>query len=183
MDIQTILEGLKKPGKNRIGLASHMGWNPSTVTALLKGERRVHLADVPGIEEYLELEPTIAIVGIVRAGGEAFYPEPADLGRAITIPGAGPNTVAVEIQGNSLGSELDGWIAYYDDIHDPPSESLIGKLCVVGLKDGRIVLKTLRAAQRGRYHLFSSYADAITDVQVLWAARVIDIKPRDLAVK
>lgn len=185
IDLKEIERELKKPGKSKSGLAQHMGWNNSTVSSIFdkkKKPRKIKADEVPRILEYLNLDKTVPIVGIVRAGGEAYYPEPADLGRAIMVTGAGPDTVAVEIQGNSLGAEWDGWIAYYDYLEKPPSPALYGRLCVVWLKDGRIVIKKLQPALGGRYHLVSS-GETITDVEVRWAARVIDVKPRDLAVK
>ena len=183
MDIQTIKQGLAKTGKTKSGLAKTLGIQNSGVSDLLRGDRRIRADEVAKIERYLELDRSVPIVGIVQAGGEAHYHEPSDLGRAKPIFGSGPNTVAVEIQGNSLGADFDGWIAYYDELHNPPSTALYGQLCVVGLTDGRKVVKTLRPTRRKRFfHLSSSNSETIFDVEVEWAARVIDIKPRDLAV-
>ena len=183
MDVQTIERALQRPGKSKSGLAKALGIHNSAVTSLLRGKRRIQLHEVPKIEKYLGLADSVPIVGVVRAGAEAYFPEPANLGRARRIEGSGADTVAVEIQGNSLGAEFDGWVAYYDRRDDPPTAALLGHLCVVGLRDGRIMVKKLaRSRHKDRFHLSSVNAETLFDQRVDWAARVIAIKPRDLAV-
>jgi phage repressor protein C with HTH and peptisase S24 domain len=55
--IAWIREGLKKPGKNQVGLAAALGRAPSAVTSLLQGTRRLMADEIPVIAAYLEVEP------------------------------------------------------------------------------------------------------------------------------
>jgi repressor LexA len=70
MELDEIVEGLKKPGKSKKGLAEALDRQPSAVTALLHGEREIKAREVPIIRAYLELdgERTVPLVGFVGAG-------------------------------------------------------------------------------------------------------------------
>ena len=88
------------------------------------------------------------------------------------IDGATEKTVAVLIQGSSLGSVFHGWLAYYDDVRRPVTPDLHRALCVVGLPDERILIKKLHPSQTpGLYDLLSA-EDPIEGVRVEWAAKV-----------
>lgn len=88
-------------------------------------------------------------------------------------------TVAVVVRGDSMAGQLeDGWIVYYDDRRAGPSEDLLGRLCVVGLNDGRVLIKKLLPGrQTGKYDLYSTNAAPMLDQQIDWAARVTWIAP------
>lgn len=126
-------------------------------------------------------QPTVPLVGYVGAGAATtFFPQ--DNGHLDDVPapdGSSDATVAVEIRGNSLGSFFDRWIVYYDDVRRPVTSDLINKLCVVGLDDGRILIKKIqRGKTRGYHHLLSQTEDPIFDVVIEWAARVKSMVPR-----
>jgi hypothetical protein len=100
-----------------------------------------------------------------------------ELGETPMPPGGDDRTVAVEIKGDSMhGVVEDGSIVYYSDRHSPPTEDLIGITCVVGLHDGRVLIKQL---QRGRkpkhFDLYSVSAPMIYDARVEWAAPVLTV--------
>lgn len=124
---------------------------------------------------------TVPVVGYVGAGAEAhLFSEgqgPFDLVEA--PEGSTDTTVAVEIRGESLGSFFDRWLVFYDDVRDPVTTDLIGKICVCGLPDGRVLIKKLaRGQQKGLYTLHSQFEPPIYDVGVLWAAKVKTMVPR-----
>jgi SOS-response transcriptional repressor LexA len=123
---------------------------------------------------------TVSIVGYVAAGSAAHFSDAGELGRVIAPEGSTENTVAVEIRGESLGSFFDRWIIFYDDVRRPVTPDLIGKLCVVGTEDGRVLVKKLRRSKtHGRlYHLESQTEAPIFDVAVEWAARVKLMAPQ-----
>lgn len=135
-----------------------------------------------GTDAALAIEPprTIQIVGHVGAGGEAFF----DCGQGpfgeIDAPdGATDATVAVEIRGTSLGELFDRWIIFYDDRREPVTPDLLGKLCVIGLADERIVVKKLkRGHRRDRFDLMSNVGEPMYDQVVIWAARVKQMVPK-----
>lgn len=182
MEIREIERALQKPGKSKSGLARAMGRQPSAVTDLLQGRRQLKAREIPAIRDYLELTPQVPIVGSVGAGAEAhFYAEGQDPAEGVPAPeGASPDTVAVEIRGDSLGSGFIGWLAFYDDRREPLTLDLIGRLCIVGLADGRILIKIPRPARgRGLFHLISNAGgEVIPDAKVVWAARVKLLAPK-----
>jgi hypothetical protein len=123
---------------------------------------------------------TISIVGYVGAGGQVAYGEgQGPFGEAPMPPkDATARTVAVVIRGDSMAPLADGWTVYYDDRRDPPTEDLFGKLCVVGLQDGRVLIKTLVQGRKpGHFDLYSNNAPPLLDQAVDWAARVSWIAP------
>jgi hypothetical protein len=123
--------------------------------------------EVPKIEEYLGLDHSIPIVGIVGAAGEAHYVPSGELGR-----------------GTSLGRAFDGWLAFYDDVRNEITSDLLNRLCVIWLRTGSVVVKMpMRTPSPRRFHLMAEKAeDSILDAEIEAVARVRDIKPRDLAV-
>lgn len=126
-----------------------------------------------------EGQATVPLVGYVGAGASAhFFGEQQTLGDVTAPQWATEKTVAVEIRGDSLGSFFDHWLVFYDDVHRPMVPELVGKLCIVGLPDGRILIKKVqRSRTRGRYHLLSQNEDPILDVEIDWVARVRSMSP------
>lgn len=127
-----------------------------------------------------ETARTVALVGYVGAGAEThFFGDQGELGRVPAVDGSSESTVAVEIRGDSLGSFFDRWLVYYDDVRRPITADLLGKLCVVGLDDGRILIKKIqRSKAKGLFHLLSQTEAPILDVELEWAARVKTMVPR-----
>jgi phage repressor protein C with HTH and peptisase S24 domain len=122
---------------------------------------------------------TVSLVGYVSAGAEAHFTGGGALGQVGAPPWASDSTVAVEIRGESLGTLFDKWLVFYDDVRRPVTPDLIGKLCVVGLEDGRVLIKKLqRSRSRGLFHLVSQTEPPILDVAVEWAARIKSMMPQ-----
>jgi transcriptional regulator with XRE-family HTH domain len=125
---------------------------------------------------------SVPLVGHVGAGAEAhFYAQgqgPFDEVQA--VEGSNDQTVAVEVRGDSLGTLFDRALVYYDDVRRPVTPDLIGKLCVVGLPDGRVLVKKVARSKSGPdlYHLAGQYGDPILDTPIEWAARVKLMVPR-----
>lgn len=123
----------------------------------------------------------VPLVGYVGAGAEAHAfaigQGPFDM---VDAPdGSTSRTVAVEIRGESLGSFFDQWLVFYDDVRDPVTPDLIGKLCVCGLPDGRVLIKKLaRGSLPGVFTLLSQFESPIFDTAVAWAAKVKNMVPR-----
>jgi hypothetical protein len=124
---------------------------------------------------------TVPLVGYVGAGALAHYYATGDgnLDRVEAPEGATDKTVAAEIRGDSLGPLFESWVVYWDEVRNPVTEDLHGRLCVVGLPDDRILVKKLRPASRANhFHLLSNNEEPILDQEVLWAARVKTLTPR-----
>jgi transcriptional regulator with XRE-family HTH domain len=124
--------------------------------------------------------PTVKVVGYVGAGEIAHFYAVAqgELDEATVPEGATPETVAVEIRGNSLGELFDRWLIFYDEVRRPVSSDLLGRLCVVGLPDERVLVKKIRRGQNGLFDLHSNTEEPIRNVAVEWAARVRQMVPR-----
>lgn len=192
-DLDWIREGLGKPGKSRSGLATALGRSPSAVTALLKGERKLKASEVALIAHYLEVDPPtpqrsrfVPIIGLAGAGVDGsivFSEAEGAFGEAPVPPGGNENTRAVEVRGESMrGVAEDGWLVYYDDRRNPPDASMIGELCVVGLADGRTLIKYLYpGTEPGLFNLESTTEPTVRNVAVDWAAVVTAIIPRAAA--
>jgi transcriptional regulator with XRE-family HTH domain len=143
-------------------------------------ERLAHALQIPAAE-LLREDATVPVVGYVAAGAEAHLYQTGDgnLGQVEAPPGARPCTVAVEIRGESLGMLFDGWLAFYDETRDPVTPDLIGQLCVVGLPDGRVMIKRLLPTPNpDRFHLMANGEGSLLDQQVSWAARVLTMRPK-----
>lgn len=124
---------------------------------------------------------TVPVLGYVGAGTRVwFYGEEQGIDDRVPAPhNATPTMVGVEIKGDSLGALWNGWIAFYDQRRDPPTDDMAGKLCIVGAVDGRVMIKKLlRGSRPGKWHLLSPNADPILDEEVEWAAEVVAIYPR-----
>jgi transcriptional regulator with XRE-family HTH domain len=195
MTIDWIREGLKQTRKTRSGLAKALGRSPSAVTDLLNGSRRLRAEEIAIVAEYLDIEPPrlvgggraahptgkVPLVGFVGAGAIAhFYADGQGPFDEVPAPdSASPNTVAVQIRGHSLGALFDNWLVFYDDIHEFPGDALIGRMCVCGLADGRVLIKALKRSQiAGLWTLLSNTEPPIYDVALDWAAIVREMRPR-----
>jgi phage repressor protein C with HTH and peptisase S24 domain len=122
----------------------------------------------------------VPVVGDVGAGAEThLYREgqgPFDWVRAPRD--AKPGTVAVRVRGTSMAGLIDdGALLFYDDRRDPPTADMIGALAVIGLSDGRVVVKKLyKGAKRGRWNLISTNDNPLLDVAIDWAAKVTSVR-------
>jgi transcriptional regulator with XRE-family HTH domain len=124
---------------------------------------------------------TSPIIGEVSGGSEInLYPKEKLADTAEMPPGGGLHTAALVVQGASMrGVADDDWLVFFDDEHRPATAELTGKLCVVELTDGRILLGVLQPGRKkGRYDLESASAPTLRDQRVKWAARVTWLKPR-----
>src|SRR5262249_12713408 len=126
--------------------------------------------------------PRVRVVGYVGARAEAhiYDVDQGDLDEVEPPMPSNDATVAVEIRGTSLGSFFNRWLAFYDDIRQPVTSDLIGELCVVGLEDGRILIKQLqRGKTEGLHNLLSQTEPPIRDVKINWAAKVLGVSRPD----
>lgn len=179
--------------------AKHFGWNVDTYKAHESGRNGFGIADAKKYAEaygvaadwlnFGEDGPPVKIerpvfsplVGHVGAGAQAvlFSEGQGPFGEVPAPPNATEKTVAVEIRGTSLGELFDTWLVFYDEVRDPPGGKQVGKLCVCGLADGRILVKKLqRGHLPGFWNLISNTEPPIYDVIVEWAAVVTSMTPR-----
>lgn len=112
----------------------------------------------------------VPVMGYVSGGLVVIQSKP--VGEAIMPPGGDEETAAVYVRGDSMAA--DGSVLYYGKRLNPPTDELFGKLCLVGLPGGQILLRTLlKGSSEGLFHLTSRASDPLFDQSVEWAARVL----------
>lgn len=188
--IPILEEMIRSQGWKQRDIAKRVNVTQPTVSRWFNGaepklnqrDRILGLARKLGIVKGTEADKdNVPVVGYVGAGGQILYETGQGPFDEAPMPpkNATPATVAVIVRGDSMAGQLeDGWVVYYDQRHAPPSESLVGKLCVVGLGDGRVLIKRLLPGRRsGCYDLYSANAAPLLDQDVTWAAKVAWIAP------
>ena len=188
------LEG--RPHGVRVELARFLGFSrPDAITRMLntdpnKESRTIKADELERMKEFFgaeddaarrESENMVRLVGYVGAGAEAHFYSSADdgLGLVPAPDDATETTVAVEIRGTSLGALFERWLVYYDDVRTPVTHDLYGRLCVVGLPNGKVLVKQIKPSKaEGLFHLVSNTEDTMFDQAVDWAARVTSMVPR-----
>jgi transcriptional regulator with XRE-family HTH domain len=151
------------------------------------------LADAAGstVDEFLGIaaEPDrvsvadIPVVGYVGAGAAVYPIDDLPKGEAFDTVERPPfvkgTAVAVEVRGDSLVPVAeDGWRLIYSGERTIMEDEVLNRLCVVELIDGRMLVKrVVRGTKPQRYHLISTNAPMIEDVEIVWAAKVKAIVP------
>lgn len=190
-------QGLARKGRGAVTeLANRLNLTTDKISKMRDGGpngRRPRASELPIIEDYFA-EPSparisrrvgqargVRVIGYVGAGAAAhrYDLEASDLDEVPPPLGSGDKTVAVEIRGDSLGANFDRWLAFYDDVRSPVTQDLIGRLCVVGLDDDRVLIKKILAGRLpGTFDLISERGEPIRAVRIKWAARVKNMTPR-----
>ena len=183
--------GLNQPGLARAATRPRQPVSQQVVQHLLSG-RNSTSKHLPAIAEALGVSldwlaggkgklrrAEALLVGKVGAGSEITrFDEGTVLAGIEPPPGVDAPNVA-EISGDSQYPLQEGWLIFYGPEHQGVAEDCIGKLCVVQVKDGPTLLKTVkRGSRRNLFRLESWNAPPREDVRLIWAARVIDIRPR-----
>lgn len=126
--------------------------------------------------------PTVPLFGKVGAG-QAIYPfdddSPVDYVDAWSSA-APTNTVAVEVDGESMLPAYESGDLIYYSTHKLPHE-MINRRCVAKLADGRLLVKILRrGSDDGLWTLQSINATTadIEDIVVEWVAKIDCVIPR-----
>ena len=190
-------EWRERAGLTMEGLADLVQTSAGQLSDLEKGKRRFNRDWLERCSSALHISPsdllrspandapigprTVPLVGYVGAGAEAHFFAGADegLGEVPAPDDATPLTRAAEIRGESLGPLFERWLIFYDDVRTPVTEDLIGELCIVGLLNGKVLVKRLRKAREpGFFHLESNTEGTMFDQEVAWAAKVNNMRPR-----
>lgn len=125
---------------------------------------------------------SVPVVGYIGAGAEHHMIDDYAMGGGIEHINAPPNcptnAVAVVVRGDSMYPVYnDGDILIYSERRDDVTD-FIGKRCICGLSDGRILVKTVtRGRTPALYSLTSFNSPAISDVAVDWVAKIIWVQP------
>lgn len=196
---ERITRARKAAGISQGRLAELVGTAQTTISSWERGRTEPTRADVARVATAIGVPPgsletdgaeappskrMVPLVGYVGAGAVAHYyaASDGDLGLVEAPPGSSDRTVAAEIRGDSLGPLFENWLIFYDDVRTPVTTDLFGRLCIVGLPDDRILVKQIKpAGLANHFHLLSNNEPPIFDQEVMWAARVLSMTPKDAA--
>lgn len=191
---QILRELLALHGDKQAELADKLGATQPQVSRWLKGTEPRHgnVGKILALARYHNIVPSnvynlthgqetfgVDVVGYVGAGGQVAFSEgQGPFEQAPAPPNVTPTMVALRVRGDSMVPMIgDGWLVYYDR-HDTGPEIATGKPYVVGLADGRVLVKKLAPGRRpGCYDLYSVNAEPMLDQPVTWMARVKAIVP------
>lgn len=125
---------------------------------------------------------TVPLVGFAGAGSvvHAFVKKAAQQKVDTPVIG-GDTTKAIELRMDGFGKVFDRWLAFYDEQDAGPVDSEhIDQLCLIGLPDGRQMVRVIQPSRApGYYHLSSPTGETpLLDQQVAWAARITGMTPR-----
>lgn len=165
------------------------------VQSMPRGDALTLLADQGGvtpkqiIEELLPEDDDYAmrrvrVIGFVGAGAAVYAFEALDGLHSelptIEVPAEIPGSVALEVKGDSLLPDAEeGWSVLYTGAATFDDRDILGRLCVVTVEDGRMLVKKVQPGSKpGLYNLVSTNAPVMRDQRLIRAAPVTAIIPR-----
>jgi transcriptional regulator with XRE-family HTH domain len=188
-----IAEIRKKRGLSMEKLAEKLNTSRGQIFQLETGKRKLTHEWMLRLAQALQcrpedfitsLEKTVPVVGYVGAGAKVYPIDDHALGEGLEQvecpPGYDPDlVVALCVRGDSMLPMLrDGWLIFYSRDVDGVPQECINRICVVKMPDDSIMVKEVRQGSKAwSYHLISHNADPIFDTKLIWATRVIDIRP------
>ena len=190
-DFEHLKQLRAKEGLTQVELARMAGTSQPQIKRLESGERPISAEWARRLAPHLGVTPsqlifpetagkpmTLNILGRVGASTDGVVIHESDHGPfgVIQAPiGAKGTEAVVEVDGHSMGIYApDGSLILYENREDPPQESMLGEVCVVGLPDGRVLVKRLlRGSRKGLFDLESVVGDTLRDQKVNWAAVVL----------
>lgn len=173
-------------------MARKMGLDHSALVLTFKGRRRMQFNEAAQIANLLgvgvsqvlehaglqmESPKQAAIVGYVDGEGEAHirWENKQRTAAATEMP---PNTIAVQFRtAMSTLEYLDGWVAFFAPPKNGVSADHVGRLCIVGLKNGATYIGHLRRGyKRGRYNLSGLGNVGMEDAEAAWSCPIIAMR-------
>lgn len=153
-------------------------------TQILRGDKLLKVLKALNFQ----IERKSKVVGEVGAGAKIYPYDDYAQGAAIELvdrPLGGDlpdDIVAVRVRGDSMEPQFEaGWLLFYEKTQDGVPENCINAICVVKLADESMMVKKVKkGSQKGLFHLFSKNPahEPLIDQNLLWAARVLDMRPR-----
>ena len=174
------------------GLAKLLDVDPAAVSLMFRGQRRMTNPEAHQLSTILGVPITevlrqagIEVIDDVRRVPIAGYADeagmvslmPAGTHEHVVGPADCPaGTVAIQMR--SPTSIKDGWLLFVSPAQMEPSVHM-DQLCSVALANGKQVVAVLRRGyRRGTHNLVVWPSDSVmSDVEVVWAAPVLWIKP------
>lgn len=173
-------------------LAKVLDLDPSTITVMLNGNRKMTMDEARAIAGQL----TLPVTEIMRRAGIDVRDDikkvpigghinkdawvtllPKGTHDMIEAPADVPAT-GFALQVRAPGGPHDGWMLFVDGSHREPQD-MVGKSCIVALHDGRMLSAVpLRGYKVGTYNLIiQPHASVLENQSVSWCSPVLWIKP------
>lgn len=193
INIEAIRERIEREmaskGFSRRSLSSAAGLSQTAVRDVLERTENPGIGTLFRIAEALEIPveqitgaERVPLAGQIGAGGlVAFFKDDAEvefIPRPPLAPGA---LMAFVVAGDSMLPKYEpGDVVFIRRDHDGVLPAYLGRYCAVHLTDGGTYLKVLApGTEAGRFTLRSLNAADMDNVEVVWAAPVLYVKPRD----
>ncbi|MTJ81757.1 MAG: helix-turn-helix domain-containing protein [Telmatospirillum sp.] len=170
----------KKAGVSESGVRGFLNGDTDNISLVYLDK----LARVVGRKASDFLQQLVPVVARVGAGHEVYPVDDSPLGMGLELVDApmgidGNHIVAVEVRGTSMHPIQEGWLLFYRREIIGVPEDCINKLCVCQIENGPTYVKEVRrGASSGHFTLTSWNAPPMEDVGLVWAAKVLDIRPR-----
>jgi hypothetical protein len=174
-------------------LAKKMELDPASMSYMLAGKRKMTMEEAKQIAGHLLLPVTevmrqagidvqddvrkVPIAGYVSSGGNVTLLPNGTHDEVVCPPDVPSGSFALQVR--MVNEIRDGWLYFVSGTHQEPQEC-IDKLCLVALKDGRLIHAMIkRGYKRGAYNLVmaSSDPEVLENKELAWAARVLWIQP------
>lgn len=175
------------------GLAKLMELDPAAVSLMLRGQRRMTndeahqlslILGVPitevlrqaGIEVSDDVR-RVKVTGYVDGAAEVTLFPKRTHDRVVGPADCPEGTYALQVR--DTRSPKDGWMKFISPSEDDPRQHL-GQFCCVALQTGEHLVAFLHRGYRsGTYNLVRETGEQLrTDADVVWASRVLWIKPQ-----
>lgn len=184
-------------------LATKLEMDPSSLSLLLHGKRRMRVEQASDIAKALDLpinevmrkggaenvpvatggpggHASLPLIGWIDGEGRAHL---SHSGQTIELAGTYPlNSQCIQWRSAQTKAEIfDGWIAVTRPRVEPNDEAMIDRFCLVGIKgepEGEgLVRKVRRGYVPGKYTLISHFGDMTHDVELAWYSPIIAMSP------
>jgi len=193
LDTDWFRDRLKERKLSQRGLAKLLELDPGALSLTLRGLRKLTTEEAHAIATVLNVATTevlrragvqvtddvvrVKVIGYInRHHVVTLYPPRTH----DTVVGPADCPLGgYAMRRQSFGDILDGWLYFVNGSEDDPKAHL-HQFCVVALETGDQLLATLKPGYRaGTFNLINgSGADMLkSDVRVVWASRVLWIKP------
>lgn len=174
-------------------LAALMELDPAAVSLMLRGQRRMTPEEAHQLGVILGVKTTevlrqagIAVTDDVRSVKVTGYIDedavvtlfPRRTHDKVVGPADCPEGTYA-LQKRSPNSPKDGWMYFVSPSEDDPRAHL-GQMCCIALENGEHVVSFLQRGYRtGTFNLIKCTNNALrTDANVVWASRVLWVKPQ-----
>lgn len=175
------------------GLAKLMGLDPSALSLMLRGKRKITIEEAAQLSVLLDVSTTevleragikphgehkVKLIGYRMPDGSVQRVSDGLHEMIDSPPNAGADCVAIQARtAGSTSEAIDGWIFFANSEHGTPS-LCIGEFSLMAIKDNGMKMNHVRKGyKKGTYNLLSWTGELVqSNAQLAWASPIIWIK-------